>query len=169
MKNLYTFTAREYDSETGLYYYRARYYDPVAGRFITRDPIGFEGGINQYAYVLNNPVNYTDPEGLNPAAARTLALALAAARTAKIAIEKGANYCKNIRCKIAVHGPHHYFGWPINKKMSHVQLNCWIKGVKGSKFVLRFPYSSSMSGAGAAGAGGLPDLPNDDDNLENQE
>jgi len=37
-------TAREYDSETGLYYYRARYYDPKAGRFITRDPISFAGG-----------------------------------------------------------------------------------------------------------------------------
>ncbi len=62
----YTYTAREYDTETGLYYYRARYYDPVAGRFITRDPIGFEGGINQYAYVGNNPVNWGDPSGEHP-------------------------------------------------------------------------------------------------------
>ncbi|MBP1762713.1 MAG: repeat protein [Firmicutes bacterium] len=60
----YTYTAREYDTETALYYYRARYYDPKAGRFITRDPIGFKGGINQYAYVRNNPVNGTDPTGL---------------------------------------------------------------------------------------------------------
>ena len=60
----YTYTAREYDTETGLYYYRARYYDPRAGRFITRDPIGFKGGINQYAYVANNPVNKVDPSGL---------------------------------------------------------------------------------------------------------
>ncbi|MBP1762715.1 MAG: repeat protein [Firmicutes bacterium] len=66
MINRYTYTAREYDSETGLYYYRARYYDPKAGRFITRDPIGFKGGINQYAYVFNNPIKYTDPEGLFP-------------------------------------------------------------------------------------------------------
>jgi len=42
---------------------RARYYDPKAGRFITRDPIGFGGGINQYVYVGNNPVNYIDPNG----------------------------------------------------------------------------------------------------------
>ena len=62
--NSYTYTAREYDTETGLYYYRARYYDPKAGRFITRDPIGFTGGINQYAYVGNNPVNWVDPDGL---------------------------------------------------------------------------------------------------------
>ena len=46
--------------------YRARYYDPKAGRFITKDPLGFDGGdVNLYAYVGNNPVNYTDPLGLS--------------------------------------------------------------------------------------------------------
>ena len=58
------FTGREYDSETGLYFYRARYYDPAIGRFISEDPIGFEGGdLNLYAYVRNNPVIYKDPHG----------------------------------------------------------------------------------------------------------
>ena len=60
----FTYTGREWDKETGLYYYRARYYDPTEGRFIQKDPIGFEGGINLYAYVQANPVNYTDPSGL---------------------------------------------------------------------------------------------------------
>ncbi|HRS88496.1 MAG TPA: RHS repeat-associated core domain-containing protein [Smithellaceae bacterium] len=64
IKQPFTYTAREFDPETGLYYYRARYYDAKVGRFITRDPIGFEGGINQYAYVGNNPVNRIDPFGL---------------------------------------------------------------------------------------------------------
>jgi len=63
IKQPYTYTAREYDRETGLYFYRARYYDAEAGRFITKDPIGFEGGWNVYAYVSGNPVNYTDPWG----------------------------------------------------------------------------------------------------------
>jgi len=60
----YTFTSREFDPETGLYYYRARAYDPSIGRFLSEDPIRFNGGdINLYPYVMNNPVNLTDPTG----------------------------------------------------------------------------------------------------------
>lgn len=59
----YGFTGREPD-ETGIVYYRARYYNPVTGRFLSRDPIGLAGGINLYTYVNNNPVNFTDPSGL---------------------------------------------------------------------------------------------------------
>jgi RHS repeat-associated protein len=58
------FTGREFDSETNLYFYRARYYDPTAGRFISEDPINFSGGYNFYAYVRNNPVTLVDPTGL---------------------------------------------------------------------------------------------------------
>ena len=60
----YAYTGREYDAESGLYYYRARYYDPKVGRFISSDPIGLAGGLNTYAYVDNNPLNWIDPEGL---------------------------------------------------------------------------------------------------------
>jgi RHS repeat-associated protein len=60
----YQFTGRELDSLTGLDHYRARSYDPSVGRFISQDPIGFEGGdVNLYGYVKNSPVNYTDPDG----------------------------------------------------------------------------------------------------------
>lgn len=59
----YSYTGREPD-ETGIVYYRARYYNPATARFVSRDPIGLAGGINQYAYVDNNPVNFTDPSGL---------------------------------------------------------------------------------------------------------
>jgi RHS repeat-associated protein len=60
----YLFTAREFDSESGLYYYRARYYSAEIGRFLQEDPIGFMGGENLYSYVDNRPVNNLDPFGL---------------------------------------------------------------------------------------------------------
>ena len=58
------YTGREFDAETGRYFYRARYFDQSIGRFISEDPVGFKGGINFYAYVLNNPINLSDPTGL---------------------------------------------------------------------------------------------------------
>jgi RHS repeat-associated protein len=63
---IYGYTGREPD-ETGLVYYRARYYDPTIGRFTQRDPIGLQGGINPYVYVNGNPVNFIDPQGLQAA------------------------------------------------------------------------------------------------------
>jgi RHS repeat-associated protein len=53
------------DSETGLQLLTNRYYDPQAGRFVTRDPAGYAGGINLYAYVRNGPLTYSDPSGLD--------------------------------------------------------------------------------------------------------
>ncbi len=61
----YGYTGREHDSDTGMLYYRARFYDPQLGRFISEDPIGFQGGdINLYTYVSSSSVNYVDPFGL---------------------------------------------------------------------------------------------------------
>jgi RHS repeat-associated protein len=62
--NPYMFTGRRYDIETGLYYYRARYYDYANGRFLGPDSIGYDDGMSMYAYLGNNPVNYLDPYGL---------------------------------------------------------------------------------------------------------
>jgi len=75
----FRYTGREWDGDTGLYYYRARYYSPEMARFISEDPIGLEGNINMYVYfdnvgnpsvsinlytyALNNPTNYIDPTG----------------------------------------------------------------------------------------------------------
>ena len=59
------FTGREYDPDTGLSWYRARWYDPSIGRFLSEDPSGFDGGdLNLTRYVGNSPWNYTDPSGM---------------------------------------------------------------------------------------------------------
>ena len=66
--NPYMYTGRRLDSETGLYYYRARYMNADQGRFISRDPSGLWADManigNGYAYVANNPLNFIDPSGL---------------------------------------------------------------------------------------------------------
>ena len=54
------------DSATGLVWMRHRWFDPTLNRFISRDPIGIEGGYNLYQYAEANPVTHIDPEGLNP-------------------------------------------------------------------------------------------------------
>lgn len=65
----FTFTGREWDKESGLYFYRARFYDPNTGRFLQKDP--HPGAIgnpishfNKFSYVANNPINLTDPSGM---------------------------------------------------------------------------------------------------------
>ncbi|NKB81287.1 MAG: hypothetical protein GKS05_05240 [Nitrospirales bacterium] len=63
----YKYTGKEQDPSTGLYFYEARYYDPILGRFISADTLVPEPGnpqtLNRYAYALNNPLVYTDPTG----------------------------------------------------------------------------------------------------------
>jgi len=63
LTNPFRYTAREFDTETNLYFYRARYYDPNPGRFLTEDPIRFRAGINFYSYVHNRPLDLRDPKG----------------------------------------------------------------------------------------------------------
>jgi len=58
------FAGRRFDIEIGLYYNRARYYNPFTGRFLQADPIGYGDGMNMYAYCGNNSLNRADPSGL---------------------------------------------------------------------------------------------------------
>lgn len=80
----YAFAGREYDSESGVYYLRARYYDPATGRFLSTDPMGvtarlLAGGgnlfrdaqqLNPYSYAVNNPLAFRDSTGLKPGVAQ---------------------------------------------------------------------------------------------------
>ena len=56
--------SKYFDTETGLYYYGYRYYDPETGRWLSRDPLEEEGGINLYEFLGNDPINFYDPYGL---------------------------------------------------------------------------------------------------------
>lgn len=62
--NVYRFSSKEIHVKSGLYYYGYRFYDPNAQRWLNRDPIAEEGGINLYGFVANNPIGFIDLEGL---------------------------------------------------------------------------------------------------------
>ncbi|MCI0711833.1 MAG: hypothetical protein L0154_16880, partial [Chloroflexi bacterium] len=68
MTTKFAYTGQQYDAATGLYFLRARYYDPAIGRFLSQDPYPVNTGnpveLNRYVYTANNPVNFSDPSGL---------------------------------------------------------------------------------------------------------
>ncbi|HNR93277.1 MAG TPA: RHS repeat-associated core domain-containing protein [Kiritimatiellia bacterium] len=73
VKNHFLWHGREYNwtvhyvqNGHGIYNFRNRWYDPVTGRWLSKDPIGISGGLNQYVFCANNPVNFVDPDGRAP-------------------------------------------------------------------------------------------------------
>jgi RHS repeat-associated protein len=76
LPNPFVFAGREYEAAIGLYYNRARYYDPALGRFLSPDPLigrpNKVGSYNRYAYALNAPTRYRDPSGLDNTVNNTL-------------------------------------------------------------------------------------------------
>jgi RHS repeat-associated protein len=94
LTNSWQYTNRVFDAETNLYFYRARYYDPTIGKFLSEDPAGFPAGLDFYAYVKNNPVNWRDPDGRWPdpgSLARAWSHAMGAANWIQCSIT--ASYC----------------------------------------------------------------------------
>jgi RHS repeat-associated protein len=72
LTNFFRYTGREFDAESGLYFNRARYYDPQVARFLNEDPIRFSGGINFYSYTGNSPIDFGDQSGLCKSACEKL-------------------------------------------------------------------------------------------------
>ena len=94
--NPYQFTGRELD-ESGLYYYRSRYYDPSVSRFLARDPLGIFDNLNYYQYVAGNPTTLTDPTG----EAFFVPFLVNTARTAGTAFAKCAAECKGFNTLVS--------------------------------------------------------------------
>lgn len=92
------FAGQYFDAETGLHYNTRRYYDPNIGRYITQDPIGYDGGINLYNYVDSDPINAIDPTGeILPALALGYARCVLACGAIK-AVTNAAGLCDNTSC-----------------------------------------------------------------------
>jgi RHS repeat-associated protein len=89
--NPWMFTAQRLDEETGIYFYRARYYDSVKGRFLERDPVEYGDGMNLYEYADDNPVGWTDPSGelIKPLPAADCAKAMQARKDKIAGLQKG--------------------------------------------------------------------------------
>ena len=100
------FTGREPDA-SGLIYYRARYYNPILGRFTQRDPIGLGGGLNPYTYVGNAPQNFTDPLGLTQQAVTAMS-------------SQTSSFSGNNSSAIRVKGPLEWALTEANQQMSEV-------------------------------------------------
>jgi RHS repeat-associated protein len=118
----FLFTGREFDGETGWYFYRARYYDAGLGRFTSEDPIGFSGhDFNLYRYVGNRPTTLTDPLGQ--------------ASLFEYSVTVGQRVFQ-----FAIHPGHHYWtilGYRIY--CVHIQLLTYLIGVSGSGTRIQIP------------------------------
>jgi RHS repeat-associated protein len=97
LTNTLRYTGREFDTKTNLYFYRARYYDQSAGRFLSEDPARFSESTNFYPYVGSNPLTYKDPfgQGIVDCAAELARLAYLEAKKAGRLAEQAAASCKD--------------------------------------------------------------------------
>ncbi len=87
--NRFLFQGREYSWATGLYNFRARWYNPEWGRWLSPDPIGIEGGLNLYAFCHNNPVTSVDPHGNTPLITGAIGAGVGAVTSGALALYRG--------------------------------------------------------------------------------
>ncbi|WP_165229541.1 peroxidase family protein [Aquisphaera insulae] len=131
VRSRHLLTGREYDPETSLYYYRARYYDPKAGRFVGEDPVGLRAGdANLYRYVYNSPLTMIDPTGESGATAN----AWVAYKSSKLflTLYKGYSAMLDYRSVYQLHelnvGRIHYLGDLASQRtLERMYLQAWQK------------------------------------------
>ena len=126
---------------TGIFGARTghRFYNPDSGRWLNRDPIEEEGGLNIYGFVDNEPISNVDLHGMVPWLLKLGAKACKRIPSCKAALKrmlkKLKSKCGNIKCTWGVHIAHHPFpvkGKKKKVKKCHLQINCRVAGQKGS-------------------------------------
>jgi RHS repeat-associated protein len=134
--NPFTFTGQRFDPETGLLYYKNRYYSASQGRFISRDPLGYKGGINLYTYVEGNPAEFVDPLGLFKL--RSLAECIARYKRLQEKVRQLDGYKNRYNKKLDDKGgcPNHYDQTPTKKGGHFEQIDTREKSL--NKHIPRF-------------------------------
>ncbi|MFA5795196.1 MAG: RHS repeat-associated core domain-containing protein [Candidatus Brocadiia bacterium] len=127
ISNRFMYTGREWDAESGLYFYRARYYSAQMGRFLQRDPAGNDDLGNLYTYVGNSPTNAIDPSGLKGIAERYVQSLLDKVEKAPER-ESRLNATKQMYIRIALAG-----GLLGGKPLAARNLLHWLGGIEGIK------------------------------------
>jgi len=123
----FVFTGREYDTETSLYFYRARYYHPQLGRFVSRDPIVYGDVPNLYSYTLGCPTSSLDPLGLESVTLGSLSsqakeLATTILNQIRSLLDRGLSTANDCECKKRLAHPFD----PIQATLSFIVQQHWI-------------------------------------------
>ncbi len=131
--NTFFYKGKKYHPEVGLYFFRARFFSPLIGRFLTRDPIGY--GLNLYEYAYSDPINFDDVFGLAPESCRISS-----------SLEFDIGKLRNVTKVIKAFGVNFQVGGGITLKVSACEAKCCKKQIRYSKWELEADFSMTYGG-----------------------